>query len=341
MSDPQRSFDSLVQMAHAAGASDLHLVPHEPPRLRIEGRLKTLNATPLSPAELEAMARAHFGEARLARQAREGSVQRPFRAEGGVQGRSTLSSTRGDYSISLRFQRGPTSFSLELIRAPELLPEWLAASHGLIVVAGPHGSGKTTTLYAMAEWLNEHRELHLCTVEDPLSYELASKRALVQQREVGVDVPSVAAGVAAALGQDLDALVVAALPDLEALSAVLHAAETGHLVLVQVHANSAEEALERIVEATPSSMHPMVRRSLSEALVGVVAQRLVPKVAGGRVAVYETLVPGEALRGALLGGASRGLPRGAGSSSFSEDLERLVAAGAISAEAAGELRARL
>lgn len=341
MTDPQTTFASLVQSAYAAGASDLHLVPGETPRLRLEGRLVAAEATPFSASELEAIARAHFGEARLARQAREGSVQRPCRFEGGIQARATLSTTRGDFSLTLRFQRGPKAFTLDLVRAPEVVREWLGASHGLIVVAGPHGSGKTTTLYAMAEHLNEERELHLCTVEDPLSYELRSKRALVQQREVGVDVPSVAAGIAAALGQDLDALVVAALPDLEALSAVLHAAETGHLVLVQVHANSAEEALERMVEATPDSMHAMVRRSLSEALVGVVAQRLVPKTSGGRVAVYETLVPGEGLRGALLGGASRSLPRGPGSSSFGEDLERLVSAGTISAETAAETRARL
>ena len=254
-----------------------------------------------------------------------------------------LSMTRGSYSLAVRFNFGPLELSLERIRTPEVVEGWLGASHGLIVVAGPHGSGKTTTLHAMTEWLNANRSVHLCTVEDPLSYEIVSKQALVQQREVGVDVPSTAAGVAAALASDLDVLVVTALADLEALSAVLHAAETGHLVLVQVHANSTDEALERIVEATPPSMHAMVRRALSETLRGVICQRLVRKVDGrGRVAAYETLVPDERLQATLVsGGRLSGLPRGAASLSMSDDLATLVETRLIALDDADEVRAKL
>jgi len=338
--DPTAAFEDLVRAAHEAGATDLHLAPGERPRVRIPSGL-TAQGEALSREAIDAMARATFGEARLALQAREGSAQRPLRI-GEIRGRVTLSMTRGSYSLAVRFNFGPLDLTLERIRAPEVVQEWLGASHGLIVVAGPHGSGKTTTLHAMTEWLNEHRSLHLCTVEDPLSYEIVSKQALVQQREVGVDVPSTAAGITAALASDLDALVVTALADLEALSAVLHAAETGHLVLVQVHANSADEALERIVEATPPSMHTMVRRALSETLRGVICQRLVPKVDRGRVAVYETLVPDERLQATLVsGGRLSGLPRGEGSLSLSDDLTSLVETRVIAHDTAEEVRARL
>lgn len=336
--EPTGAFEALVQAAHQAGATDLHLVPGERPRFRVEGALSP-HGEVLPSASIDAMARATFGEARLALQAREGSAQRPLRV-GEIRGRVTLSMTRGAYSLAVRFNFGPVDLTLERIRAPEIVSEWLGASHGLIVVAGPHGSGKTTTLHAMTEWLNENRALHLCTVEDPLTHEITSKQALVQQREVGVDVPSTAAGIAAALASDLDALVVTALADLEALSAVLHAAETGHLVLVQIHANSCDEALERIVEATPPSMHAMIRRSLSETLRGVVCQRLIPKAERGRVAAYETLVPDERTRATIVsGGRLSGLPRGEGSQSMSDDVAQVAAEGTITAEAAAQAQA--
>lgn len=340
--DPTASFEDLVRAAHEAGATDLHLAPGERPRIRVPAHGLTPLGEALSSEAVDAMARATFSEARLALQAREGSAQRPLRL-GEIRGAVTLSMTRGAYSLAVRFNFGPSQLTLERIRAPEVVQEWLGASHGLIVVAGPHGSGKTTTLHAMTEWLNEHRSLHLCTVEDPLAYEITSKQALVQQREVGVDVPSTAAGVAAALASDLDALVVTALADLEALSAVLHAAETGHLVLVQVHANSTDEALERIVEATPPSMHAMVRRALAETLRGVICQRLVRKADGrGRVAAYETLVPDERLQATLVsGGRLSGLPRGAGSQTLSEDLSELVNARQVALDDADALRERL
>ena len=154
-SDPTAAFEALVRAAHAAGATDLHLAPGERPRFRTQAGL-TPEGEVLSPEDVDAMARATFGEARLALQAREGSAQRPLRV-GEIRGRVILSMTRGSYSLSVGFNFGPLELTLERIRAPEVVREWLGASHGLIVVAGPHGSGKTTTLHAMTEWLNENR----------------------------------------------------------------------------------------------------------------------------------------------------------------------------------------
>ncbi|MBL4847675.1 MAG: Flp pilus assembly complex ATPase component TadA [Planctomycetes bacterium] len=337
MTDPRATFETLLRAAHAANASDVHLVPGERPRFRLDDALVPHGEHVFSSDEIQAIAKEHFGDVRLARQAREGSAQRPIHLSEGIRARSTLSMTRGHYSIAVRFNSGPLELSLERVRAPDVVKEWLGASHGLIVMAGPHGSGKTTTLYAMTEWLNQNRAVHVCTVEDPLSYEIVSKEALVQQREVGVDVPTVAAGISAALAQDLDVLMVAALADLESLSAVLHAAETGHLVLVQVHANSADEALERIVEATPPSMHAMIRRSLSETLRGVLFQRLVRKPEQGRVAIYEALAPNDRLLATIAsGGRLSGLPRGEGSLSMRDDIASLEEDGTLTPEVAAE-----
>lgn len=339
MTDPVATFDRLLAAAWGDAATDLHLVPGQAPRMRTrDGRLVVRDEPAFSAPDLRALAGELFSPAHLAQLEREGSARRPLR-RGDVTGRLALASTRGQISLAIRYWRGPTELTLDAIGAPTVLQQWLGASHGLIVVSGPHGSGKTTTLHAATEWLNANRPLHLCTVEDPLVREFESKQALVQQREVGIDVPTVAAGIAAAMGQDLDALVVAALPDLDALSATLHAAETGHLVLVQVHANTAEEALERMVEATPTSMHAMVRRSLSEILLGVLGQRLIPRATGqGRVAAYEALAPSDALQALLLGDAPlRDLPRGPGSHDLADDLARLVRERAVAHDDAAAL----
>ncbi|MCA8913716.1 MAG: Flp pilus assembly complex ATPase component TadA, partial [Planctomycetes bacterium] len=160
----------------------------------------------------------------------------------------------------------------------------------IVLVGGPHGSGKTTTLYSMADWINENRPVHLCTIEKPRHYVFQKRQAIVQQREVGLDGPSAAALVEVSMQQDPDVLMVGDIEDFETLAGVLHAAETGHLVLVQVHAKDAVDAVQRIVEAAPESMHAQIRRQLSECLRGITIQRLV-KCADGRTrkAVYEVM----------------------------------------------------
>jgi twitching motility protein PilT len=164
----------------------------------------------------------------------------------------------------------------------------------------------------------------------------------LQQREVGADVPDVAAGIAAALDQDLDVLMVGELPDLESLSACLHAAETGHLVLVQVHADDPWDAIARLVEAAPESMQGLVRRTLAATLLGVTSQRLVPATDRGRRAAVGVLVPDDALRAALAaGGSVAGLAGGPESRSVRDAVADLEGRGAIGAEAAAEARASL
>lgn len=252
--------------------------------------------------------------------------------------RSTLAKSAGYYSICIRLTAERISINLEVIAAPQVLADLLVAPNGLIVVSGPHGSGKTSTLLAMVEWINENRAVQICTVEDPLTCELEPKKALVQQREVGIDVPDVPAGIASALDQDVDVLMVAGRNTPESLSAALHAAEAGQLVLLQVHANTAEEALERIVEGSPETL---VRRILSQTLRGVICQRLLPRAPRGRVASYQVLLPDDGLRAAIAKGESLARFGAPGSFSMGEGIADLEAAGTISAETAAAARAEV
>lgn len=323
-------WSALLDAAVAAKATDLHLLPARQPHLRTPaGRLEPLGESPLSGEEIEGIARHLFGKERLERQPERGLLSLGFRHGEGCMVRVSVASTRGQRSLSarLRYDRLPT---LETLNVPSVVTErLLSAGHGLVVVAGPHGSGKTTTLYALLDWLNRERTLHICTIEDPIHYELSPAKSLVQQREVGIDAPDVASGIAAAIEQDLDVLLVGEVRELEALSAALHAAQTGHLVLMQLHAESGRDALVRLVEAAPESMHPLIRRALGESLLGVTSQRLIPKVGGGRVSALEVLVADDALKQAVQSGGDLSGLGDPASVSLRESVDALHAAGQI------------
>jgi len=338
----KHTFNALAREAYASGARDLHLVPEQHPRYRGPDRtLVTLEDAALSAEDLDALARMQFGASGFEQLERSGVVQRQVRFDLTPDThhplRATLTRSAGGCSLSYRFLLSGGPLDLEALRVPAAVTPLLEAPTGLVVVAGPHESGKTTTLHALLGWINAQRAVHLCTVEDPLDLVIEPKQALVQQREVGVDVPDVAAGIAAAREQDADVIAVAALTSLDSLTATLHAAETGHLVLTQVHANSAQEALERIVEATPETMHALVRRSLSECLLGVCWQRLLPRQPRGRVAAYQLLLPDAALREAILSGAPLG-EGGEGSVQLEGQLAALEAEGLVTAEDAAAAR---
>jgi twitching motility protein PilT len=325
---PSAQLNFLLQAVIDTEARGLLLVPDQVPRLRTLTELRP-HGEALSADDLESMARALFSPRHLQLVAERGTTSYVLRLGEEHVARLTLASTRGRYSLTvgMRVGRLPT---LERCNVPPVTKDLLASSHGLVAVAGPHGSGKTTTLYALVEWLNQERSVHICTVEDPMEYELGTGKALLQQREVGTDVPDMASGISAAVEQDRDVLMVNGLPDLDVLTAALHAAETGHLVLFQVHASDAWDALERMIEAAPPGMQGLVRRALAESLRGVVYQRLLPKVGQGRTAVCGVLVPDEALCAALAAGQPvRGLQGSERSVKLKDEIDRLLAAGTI------------
>lgn len=345
LSPPMKRYQALLEETYIGvdghGGSDLHVVAGETPRIRVDGRL-VARGEPLSQAEVEALALELFGERGLARQREEGTARRTIELRGvQCRARVTLGSSCGSYTLGARLLTEGVVVSLEALRLPAVVAaELLTRPSGLLVVAGPHGSGKTTTLWACVQWMLDHEPVHVCTVEDAVERRLSSAGpGLIQQREVGTDVPDVASGIAAAMDQDLDVLVVTELRLLDALSAVLHAAETGHRVLVQVQASSARDAVERLVEAVPDSLQASVRRTLSESLVGVVWQRLLPRLPKGRVAAYEVLVPDDRVRAALQAGQPlHDLPGAPSSVRFEDDLRALEREGLATPEAVARAR---
>ncbi|MEZ6183568.1 MAG: ATPase, T2SS/T4P/T4SS family [Planctomycetota bacterium] len=342
--EPFQAFVRLAQHAYSAGAQDLHLAPGQPPRGRVDGVLAPLPGPAFPSQDVSAIALQIFGRDVNQRLERLGMVQRPLilplLSDGRCTVRVTLTRCAGQFSLSFRYLvESDVTLTAADLGVPEVLLPLLDSDTGLLVVAGPHASGKTTTLFALLEQVNRERDALLCTVEDPLDRVMEPVRALVQQREVGVDVADVATGIAAAVAQDADVIGVSALSSLEGLTAALHAAETGHLVLTQVHAESAQEALLRIVEATPESLHGLVRRALSQSLLGVCFQRLLPRAPRGRVAAYQVLLPDEALRRAIL----EGQPLGAGapgSVELAHQVAALVERGQVRPEDAAAIRSR-
>ena len=197
--------------------------------------------------------------------------------------------SKGNFGMVLR-QIPFKMFGLRDIGLPDKIRELLYRPRGLILVTGPTGSGKSTTLASMVNYINEHRDGHIITIEDPIEYYHAHKRCVVTQREVHVDVPSFSEAIRRALRQDPDIILVGEMRDLETIEAAISAAETGHLVFGTLHTNSAAKTVDRIVDAVPANMKDMIRTQLASSLVAVISQVLCKKVGGGRVAAYEIMV---------------------------------------------------
>jgi twitching motility protein PilT len=181
-------------------------------------------------------------------------------------------------------------FSLREIGLPDKVRELLYRPRGLILVTGPTGSGKSTTLASMVNYINETRDGHIITIEDPIEYYHPHKHCIVTQREVGVDVPSFSEAIRRALRQDPDILLVGEMRDLETIEAAISAAETGHLVFGTLHTNGAAKTIDRIVDAFPANMKDMIRTQLASSIVAVISQVLCRKIGGGRIAGYEIMV---------------------------------------------------
>jgi twitching motility protein PilT len=294
------SLEDWIKQGMELRATDIHLVPGYTPMARREGKLVPLNDIVLT-REMTHWVYVCLFDNRGYSYGREYSGYAQLtRTYGDTIADISAASTGGARSIAIRLHGG-TIPELDKSNVPVRVTELLNAPNGLILVAGPHGSGKTTTLYMLTEWINRNRAVHLCTVERPRHYLFQPRQAMIQQREVGLDGPTPASLIDAAMHQDLDVLMVGDIEDFDTLAGVLNAAQTGHLVLVQVHAKDAADAVQRIVGAAPEGMQGQVRRQLSECLRGVIVQRLARNKDGKhRVAVCDIL--GEGARKFVDGG---------------------------------------
>jgi twitching motility protein PilT len=281
----------LLQLMVSEGAADLHIRVGIPPVIRLHGILHRVDGPLLKPEDTEELMRSITSEDHIQQIREKGGAD--FALAFGEMARFRVSAfkEKGNFALVLR-QIPSKLLTMEQIGIPPSVKELLWKPRGLILVTGPTGSGKTTTLASMLNIVNEERdEAHIITVEDPIEYYHKHKKAVVTQREVNVDVPTFAEALRRALRQDPDCILVGELRDLETMEAAITAAETGHLVFGTLHTTGAAKTIDRITNAFPTNQQEMIRIQLSTVLQAVISQLLIPRVdKPGRVAVFEIMV---------------------------------------------------
>ncbi len=281
---------SLLQIVVDENASDLHLNVGKPPVLRIDGRLESLDVDILEPEDTENYIKSISSEEHIQRIQETGSSDFGFAFGDIARFRVAILKQKGYYGLVLRLIPNRL-LTLEEIGLSVSIKDLLFRPRGLILITGPTGSGKTTTLASMINIINEERDCHIITVEDPIEYYHHHKKGLVTQREIGVDVPRFSEAIRRALRQDPDIILVGEMRDLETIEAAISAAETGHLVFATLHTTGAAKTVDRIIDAFPPTQQEQIRSQLSTALLAVVSQLLLPKTnQKGRVAAFEVMV---------------------------------------------------
>jgi len=284
------SIERLLDTCIKRGASDLHLHVGRPPTLRLHGRLRPLETKVLDAEDTMALMKAITPERAQQEIQEQGGTDFAFEFGGAGRFRTAVFMQRGQLSLTLRLIPSRL-FSFEEIGLPQIVKSLCRRPRGMFLVTGPTGSGKTTTLATMIDYVNEHFDKHIITIEDPVEYYHSHKKSMVNQREVGVDVPSFTEALRRALRQDPDVILVGELRDLETIEAALRAAETGHLVFGTLHTTSAQGTVTRIVDQFPVAQQEQIRIQLSTSLIAVLCQTLIPRQdTRGRIAAFEFMV---------------------------------------------------
>jgi twitching motility protein PilT len=281
----------LLQLMVSEGAADLHLRVHLPPVIRLHGILHRVEGPPLRPEDTEELMRSITSEDHIQHVRERGGADFGFAFGELARFRVSVFKEKGNFAMVLR-QIPSKLLTMEQIGLPPSVRELLYKPRGLVLVTGPTGSGKTTTLASMLNIINEERDdAHLITIEDPIEYYHKHKKSVVTQREVNVDVPNFAEALRRALRQDPDVILVGELRDLETMEAAITAAETGHLVFGTLHTTGAAKTIDRITNAFPTNQQEQIRIQLSTVLQAVISQLLLPRSdKPGRVAIFEIMI---------------------------------------------------
>lgn len=281
--------DKLLHTVVQRKASDLHITVGQPPVLRIDGHLIRLETKVLEPEDTTSLMKSIAPE-RCQRELQEvGGTDFGFAFGEMARFRVAVFKQKGCVAMVLR-QIPNKLLGFDDLGTPPVLKQLIMRPRGLILVTGPTGSGKTTTLAAAIDYLNDTVDHHIITIEDPIEFYHKHKRASINQREIGVDVPSFAEAIRRALRMDPDVILVGEMRDLETIEAAITAAETGHVVFGTLHTTGAQGTVNRIIDVFPTSQQDQIRTQLSTSIIGIVSQALLPKIGGGRVAAYEMLV---------------------------------------------------
>ena len=281
----------ILDEVRLLGCSDLHFTAGIAPVVRLNGQLRTMRSQypEMDEEEILNIVNQMTNEAQARSVAEHKDTDFSFTTRSGYRHRVNIYFQRGNTAIAIRLLRNDIP-TLEDLGLPPILADFAMRPRGLVLVTGPTGSGKSTTLAGMIDYVNLNKSAHIITIEDPIEYVHEHKRCMVNQREVGDDVPNFAAALRAALREDPDVILVGEMRDFETITAAVTAAETGHLVMSTLHTTSASDTINRIIDVYPEHQQKQIRTQLANNLVGVVSQTLIPKKDGsGRIAALEVL----------------------------------------------------
>lgn len=332
--------EHLLELVIKNKASDLHIQVGLPPMLRVDGKLAPVaNTTALTETQVENLVFSILDDDQKKVLLKDKEFDFSFAF--GDLGRFRVNSfhERGNLAAALRLIPNQILTS-EQLGLPAIVDTFADFPRGLVLVTGPTGSGKSTTLAALVDKINTERATHIITIEDPIEYAHSSKKSVVVQREVHYDTFSFSAALRSSLRQDPDVVLIGEMRDLETISAAITIAETGHLVFATLHTNSAAQSIDRMIDVFPPHQQPQIRSQLSNILMAICSQRLVPTIGGGRVAAAEILVANSAVRNIIREGKSHQLDAviqtGAdqGMQSMDRTLVSLIKAGTVTMEEA-------
>lgn len=298
------NIEEILTKAAAMGASDVHLTVGLPPKVRVNGNLVSMQYPELTAEDTMKAASHVMNRNQLERLQTQGEYDLAYAIPG-----------QGRYRVNAFMQRGAAALAFRLVAAQVPSPETLGVpasiidlyqrKRGLVLVTGPTGSGKSTTLAAIIDKVNQHRDAHIITLEDPIEYNHPHKMSMVNQREIGIDTKSYANALRAALREDPDVILVGEMRDYETISVAVTAAETGHLVLSTLHTIGAASTVDRVIDVFPPHQQQQIRVQLANVLEAIISQQLIPRVdGGGRVAAFEVLHANTAIRNLIREGKS-------------------------------------
>lgn len=334
------TIEEMLKIAKDAGASDLHITVGVPPKMRVNGHLITMDFPKMLPPDTSRLLSEIMNEKQRERFEEKGEHDMSFSIPNFGRYRVNAYKQRGSVAIALRLV-GTQVPSPEVLGVPDSVIDLYQRKRGLVLVTGPTGSGKSTTLAAIIDKINNNRECHVITLEDPIEYLHQHKLSMVNQREIGLDSQSYANALRAALREDPDVILVGEMRDFETISVAITAAETGHLVLSTLHTIGAASTVDRVIDVFPPHQQQQIRVQFANVLEAIVSQQLIPRADGlGRVAAFEVLHANHAVRNLIREGKSHQLMsvmqtnRKAGMIAMDEAIQQLYRDGKLDREMA-------
>lgn len=340
MANQDLKIEKLLEIVVKENSSDLHLTVGVPPMLRIDGALKTVpNSSPLTAPEVESLIFAVVDDIQKDILLKDMEVDFSFAFGDVARFRANAYHQKGNMALALRLI--PTDIrSLEDLGLPKIANDFTDFPRGLVLVTGPTGSGKSTTLAAMLDKINRDKALHIITIEDPIEYTHKNQKSVIEQREVHYDTRSFSAALRSVLREDPDVVLIGEMRDLETIASAITIAETGHLVLATLHTNNAAQSIDRMIDVFPPHQQQQIRVQLSNILQAIVSQRLLPAIGGGRIVASEIMVATPAVRNIIREGKTHQLDAviqtgsEEGMQTMDRNLATLVKSGKITLETA-------